>query len=344
MNLSNPITTVDELEDCLSEPTPGVIETLSRLDGDLMLLGAGGKMGPSLARMVRRAFDAAGIHRRVLAVSRFGDGLAEVFLRTHGVEPIRCDLLDPDQLHRLPNVPNIIFMAGRKFGSTGQQALTWAINAYLAGMVCQNFRHSRIVAFSTGNVYGLSPVSRGGSVEDDELRPAGEYAMSALGRERIFEYFSLQYEIPLVLLRLNYATELRYGVLVDVARKVWAEEPIDLAMGHVNAVWQGDANAAALQAFALTASPPRALNIAGPELLSVRRLAEQFGRLLGKTIVFRGGESAEAFLSNAQAAHRLFGYPRVSVAQMVEWIAAWVRAGGENLGKPTHFEVRDGSY
>ncbi|HEY7314189.1 MAG TPA: NAD-dependent epimerase/dehydratase family protein [Gemmataceae bacterium] len=344
MNLSNPIATVDELEDRLSEPTPGVIEILARLDGDLMVLGAGGKMGPSLARMARRAFDAAGVRRRILAVSRFGDGRAEAFLRAHGVEPIRCDLLAPDQLQRLPDVPNVVFMTGRKFGSTGQEALTWVLNAYLPGMVCQKFRHSRIVAFSTGNVYGLTPVALGGSIEGDVLSPIGEYAMSALGRERIFEHFSRQCGIPLVLLRLNYATELRYGVLVDVARRVFAEEPIDLAMGHLNAIWQGDANAAALQAFTLTASPPHVLNIAGPELLSVRRLAEQFGRLLGKNLVYHGSESAEAFLSNAQAAHRVFGYPRVSAAQLVEWIAAWVRAGGENLGKPTHFEVRDGGY
>lgn len=344
MNLSNSIATVDELEDRLSEPTPGAIETFARLNGDLMLLGAGGKMGPSLARMARRVFDAAGVRRRVLAVSRFGDGRAEAFLCSHGVETIRCDLLDPDQLQRLPDVPNIVFMTGRKFGSTGQEALTWAMNAYLPALVCQKFRHSRIVAFSTGNVYGLTPVARGGSVEDDVPRPIGEYAMSALGRERIFEHFSRQYGIPLVLLRLNYATELRYGVLVDVGRRVFADEPIDLAMGHLNAIWQGDANTAALQAFALTASPPRVLNLAGPELLSVRRLAEQFGRLFGKVPSFRGCESAEAFLSNAQAAHRLFGYPRVSAAQLVEWIATWVRAGGENLGKPTHFEVRDGGY
>jgi nucleoside-diphosphate-sugar epimerase len=336
--------TVDELEDRLSEPTPGAIEVLSRLDGDLMLLGAGGKMGPSLACMARRAYAASGVRRRVLAVSRFGGGQVEALLNGHGVETIRCDLLDPGQLQRLPDVPNVIFMTGMKFGSTGQEALTWAMNAYLPGIVCQKFRQSRIVAFSTGNVYGLTPVALGGSLEADVPRPVGEYAMSALGRERIFEHFSRRLGIPLVLLRLNYATELRYGVLVDVARRVFAEEPIDLAMGHLNAIWQGDANAMALQAFTLTTSPPRVLNLAGPELLSVRCLAEQFGRLLGKNVDFRGSESAEAFLNNAQQAHRLFGYPRVSAAQMIEWIAAWVQSGGENLGKPTHFEVRDGGY
>jgi nucleoside-diphosphate-sugar epimerase len=338
------ITSVKELEDRLSEPSEGVIDTLGRLEGDLVLLGAGGKMGPSLARMARRASDAAGVRRRVLAVSRFSDGRAEASLHRHGVETLRCDLLDPEQLARLPDAANVVFMTGMKFGSTGNEALAWAMNAYLPGMVCRKYARSRIVAFSTGNVYGLSPVARGGSVEDDPLRPLGDYAMSCVGRERIFEHFSRTLGIPLVLLRLNYATELRYGVLVDVARRVQAEEAIDLTMGHVNALWQADANAMALRAFDLAASPPRVLNLAGPELLSVRRLAGQFGRLLGKPVRLEGTESAEAFLSNAQEAHRLFGYPRVGAGQMVEWIAAWVRAGGVLLDRPTHFEVRDGAF
>jgi hypothetical protein len=340
----NLIATVEELEDRLSEPTPGAIEALGQLEGDLILLGAGGKMGPSLARMARRASDAAGVRRRILAVSRFGGGQAEAFLQVHGVETLRCDLLDPVQLEQLPDVPNVVFMTGMKFGSMGQEALTWAMNAYLPGMVCQKYCRSRIVAFSTGNVYGLTPVALGGSVESDLLRPLGDYAMSCLGRERIFEHFSRRLDIPLVLLRLNYATELRYGVLVDVARRVQAGEAIDLAMGHLNAIWQGDANAMALQAFALAAAPPCVLNVAGPEILSVRRLAEQFGRLLDQPITFQGTEAAEALLSNAQQAHRRFGYPRVTAGQMVEWIAAWVRAGGVDLGKPTHFEVRDGAF
>jgi nucleoside-diphosphate-sugar epimerase len=338
------IATVEELEDRLSEPTPGVVETLGRLEGDLILLGAGGKMGPSLARMARRAADMAGVRRRIVAVSRFSGGQTEAFLQAQRVETVRCDLLDPAQIEELPDAPNVVFMTGMKFGSTGQEALTWAMNAYLPSLVCQKYRRSRIVAFSTGNVYGLTPVALGGSVESDALKPLGEYAMSCVGRERMFEYFSRRLEIPLVLLRLNYATELRYGVLVDVASRVWAEEPVDLAMGHLNAIWQGDANAAALQAFMPATSPPRVLNLAGPELLSVRRIAEQFGRLLNKAVHFQGTESAEALLSNAQEAHKLFGYPRVGVAQMVGWIAAWVRAGGVNLGKPTHFEVRDGAF
>ncbi len=218
------------------------------------------------------------------------------------------------------------------------------MNVWLPGMVSQKYHSSRIVAFSTGNVYGLTPVALGGSVESDPPRPLGDYAMSCLGRERILEYFSRLHGTPLVLLRLNYATELRYGVLADIARRVFAGEVIDLAMGHLNAIWQADANAMALQAFSVAASPPRVLNVAGPELLSVRRVAVQFGELLGKPVTVRGTESPDALLSNAQQAHQLFGYPRVGVRQLVEWIADWVRRGGEDLGRPTHFEVRDGNF
>jgi len=344
MTTLNSIATIEELEDRLSEPTPSVIETLGRIEGDLIVLGAGGKMGPSLARMARRASDAAGVRRRILAVSRFSCIQAEASLQAHGIETRRCDLLDPDQLKELPDTANVIFMTGLKFGSTGREALTWATNAYLPGLVCQKYRRSRIAVFSTGNVYGLTPVAQGGSRESDALRPLGEYAMSVVGRERLFDFFSRRLDIPVALLRLNYATELRYGVLVDVAQHVRARQPIDLSMGYVNAIWQGDANAMALQALARAASPPCVLNIAGPELLSVRQVAEQFGQLLSQRVVFQGQESAEAFLSNAQQAHRWFGYPRVCTAQMMEWIAAWVRADGVNLGKPTHFDVRNGCF
>jgi nucleoside-diphosphate-sugar epimerase len=344
MKTLNRIATVEELEDRLSEPTPGVIETLARLEGDLIVLGAGGKMGPSLARMARRAFDAAGVRRRILAVSRFSNEQTEAFLQSHGVQTRRCDLLEPAQLDKLPDAANVVFMTGLKFGSTDQEARLWATNAYLPGLICQKYRHSRILAFSTGNVYGLTPVARGGSREGDALRPLGEYAISVVGRERLFEFFSRRFDIPVVLLRLNYATELRYGVLVDVAQRVRARQPIDLTMGHLNAIWQGDANAMALQALTRAASPPCVLNLAGPELLSVRWLAQQFGQRFGQGALFQGQESAEAFLSNAQQAYRWFGYPRVVVTQMVEWIADWIQAGGANLGKPTHFEVRNGVF
>jgi nucleoside-diphosphate-sugar epimerase len=338
------IASLEQLDELLSEPSDGVIDVLSRLDGDLVLLGVGGKMGPSLARMARRAFVAAGVRRRIIGVSRFSGGDQEAWLHGHGIETIRCDLLDPDQVDRLPEAANVVFMTGMKFGSTGQEALTWAMNTHVPALVCRKYRHSRIVAFSTGNVYGLMPVARGGSVESDALRPVGEYALSCVGRERIFEHFSRTLGLPLALLRLNYATEMRYGVLVDLARRVLAGKPVPLAMGHLNALWQADANAAALQTFAHLASPPLVLNLAGPELLSVRRVAEQMGELLGKPVTFQGTEADDALLSNAQHGHQLFGYPRVGARQMLEWIADWARRGGAHLGKPTHFEVRDGNF
>lgn len=338
------IASVDELEERLSDPSPAAIQALAGLEGDLIVLGVGGKMGPTLARMARRAGDAAGAQRRVIGVSRFTQpGLAER-LAAHGIETVRCDLLDPEQIRRLPDASNVVAMTGMKFGATGRESLTWAMNTYLAGRICERYRQSRIVAFSTGNVYPFSPVALGGSLETDPPQPLGEYAMSTLGRERLYEHFSRTLGIPMAILRLNYATELRYGVLVDLARRVDAGQPIDLATGHFNAIWQADANAMALAALAHVAAPPLVFNVAGPEILSVRRVSEQFGRLLGKLPQWVGSESPDALLSNAQLSHRLFGYPRVSAGQMIDWIADWVRRGGENLDKPTHFETRDGKY
>lgn len=339
-----PIRDVEHLEELLSEPTSRVIDTLGRLPGDLLVLGVAGKMGPTLARMAHRASEAAGVRRRIIGVSRFSSGNQESRLQAQGVETIRCDLLDLAQLDRLPDAANVAVMVGMKFGSTGQEALTWAMNSYLPGMICQKYRRSKIVAFSTGNVYGLTPVHLGGSLEDDPLQPLGDYAMSCLGRERMYEHFSRTLAIPLALLRLNYATELRYGVLVDLAQRVQAVQTIDLTMGHLNAIWQADANAMALAAFDHVSSPPFVVNVAGPELLSVRRVAQLLGRLLGKEVVITGSEAADAFLSNGQRGHRLFGYPRVATEQMIHWIADWVRRGGASLGKPTHFEVRNGKF
>ena len=334
----------EHLEDLLSEPSAGAIDALAQLPGDLVVLGVGGKMGPTLARMARRASDAAGMRRRVFGVARFSSPGLEDRLRAHGIETVRCDLLDPDQLDRLPDADNVVAMLGMKFGATGQEALTWAMNSHLPAVVCARYRKARVVAFSTGNVYGLSPVRLGGSVETDPLCPTGEYAMSTVGRERMYEYFSRTWGMPMALLRLNYACELRYGVLVDIARKVWASEPIDLMMGHFNVIWQGDANAMALCAFAQLSSPPAVLNLAGPELLSVRRVAETFGELFGKPVTFFGSEAADGFVSNAQKSHALFGYPRVPVGRLIGWVADWVRRGGATLDRPTHFEVRDGKF
>jgi nucleoside-diphosphate-sugar epimerase len=338
------IESVAQLEELLSEPTTQAINALGALDGDLMLLGVAGKMGPTLATMARLASERGGVKRRIIGVARFSTAGVEAWLHAHGVETIHCDLLDETQLAALPDVPNVIAMFGMKFGSTGQEARTWAMNCLLPGLVCQKFRRSRIVAFSTGNVYALTPVARGGSLETDPLEPTGEYAMSCVGRERIYEHCSRAFNIPMAILRLNYATEMRYGVLVDVAQRVWARAPVDVSMGHLNAIWQADANAAALSAFAHLAVPPLVLNIAGPETLSVRRVAEEFGRRFGKPVTIAGTENCDALLSNAGQSHRLFGLPRVDAEQMIAWIADWVAHGGATLGKPTHFEVRDGRF
>ena len=333
-----------DLEDLLSEPTPAVIDSLVGLEGDIAVLGAGGKMGPSLARLARRASDMAGSRRRVYAVSRFTDETARERLEAWGVRTIRCDLLDRKHVADLPPAPHVVFMAGRKFGSTGKECLTWAMNVLAPANVCDVFRSSRIAAFSTGNVYGLTPVAGGGSVETDPLDARGDYAMSCVGRERIFEHFSGLNGTPVAILRLNYACDLRYGVLVDLARKVWEEEVIDVSMGAFNTIWQGDANAMALRALTVASSPPAVLNVTGEEILRVRDVGEELGRLLGKTVRFRGEEAPDAFLSNADKCRRLFGPSRMTAVELIGRVAEHIRRGGELLGKPTHYEVRDGKF
>jgi nucleoside-diphosphate-sugar epimerase len=265
-------------------------------------------------------------------------------LEAAGVETIAADLLDPSTWDRLPDAPNVVYMAGMKFGTTGQESLTWAMNAYLPSLACRRYATSRIAAFSTGNVYGLSPVSRGGSREADSLHPSGEYAMSCLGRERIFEHFSRTASTPVTILRLNYANELRYGVLVDLAERVRDGRPVSVTMGYVNAIWQGDACAMSLQALEHAESPPRVLNIAGPERLRVRDVADALGRRMDRPVRFEGAESEDALLSDASESFALFGRPAVSVDQMLAWIAAWTSRGGASLGKPTHFEDRTGRF
>jgi hypothetical protein len=294
--------------------------------------------------MVKRASDAAKVRRRIIGVSRFSSGSLARQLQANGIETISCNLLDEDAVAKLPDAANAIFMTGMKFGSTGQEAATWAMNSYLPGVVCRKFVRSRIAAFSTGNVYGLTSVAAGGSRETDAPCPVGEYAMSCLGRERVFEFFSRERRIPMALIRLNYACELRYGVLVDLAQKVWAGEAVNLSMGHFNVIWQGDANAMALQAFGHLSTPPFAINVAGQEVLSVGAVCEQFARLMKRQARFSGAESGTALLSNAQKSLELFGHPRVKVEQLMEWIADWVMRGGATLGKPTHFESRDGKF
>src|SRR6266568_908650 len=342
--MTDAIQTIEQLEELLSEPTEPVVEIMRRLRGDILLLGVAGKIGPSLARMAKRASDLAGVHRRVIGVSRFSATEEQARLEAHGVETIRCDLLDESAVAHLPPAPNVIYLAGLKFGSTEDAARTWAINTYLPSIVCRKYRASRIVAFSTGAVYGLTAQAEAGSRETALPQPVGEYAMSCLGRERMFEFFSRAWNIPVALIRLFYACELRYGVLVDLARKIASGDPIDLSMGCFNIIWQGDCNAMTLLAFDQVASPPFVLNVTGLEMLSVREVSVTMGRLLGKTPQFRGAELETACLGNAAPAHRLFGQPRVSAEQLIEWVADWVKRGGQNLGKPTHFEVRDGKY
>lgn len=341
----NTIDSVEDLENLLSEPTEGVIETMAALEGDLVILGVGGKMGPTLARMAKRASDLAGVKRRVIGVSRFSvpSGL-EKRLNDWDIETHHCDLLDVRAYAQLPDAAIVIYMAGLKFGSTGKESLTWAMNAFVPGLVAERYRDSRFAVFSTGNVYGLSPVSHGGSLETDAMCPQGEYALSCLGRERVFEHFSRTNHTRMSILRLNYAVEMRYGVLLDVAQMVFAGRPVSLQMGHFNAIWQADASAMSLQALAHASSPPFVLNITGPEVLSIAQVALRLGELLHKPVRFEGTESADALLNNALGAFQLFGYPRVNIGQVLPWLADWVARGGETLEKPTHFESRSGDF
>lgn len=342
--LPDSITTVTALEDLLSDPPPYVVRAMRDIDGDLLVLGVAGKMGPSLARMARRASDAAGVRRRIVGVARFSAPEHEAELQAHGVETIRCDLLDEQAIDRLPDAANVIFMAGRKFGSTGFEPLTWAMNSYVPALVCRRYPKSRVVAFSTGNVYGLARAGTGGSTEADPPQPAGEYAMSCLGRERMFEYFSIAQGIRTAILRLNYAVEMRYGVLADLARRVAAGQAIDVTMGYFNAIWQADANAMALASLGQAASPAVILNIAGPEELSVRATSEELAGRLGRAVSFTGQEADDALLSNGARGWSLFGPPRVDAPRLIAWTADWIARGGVSHGKPTHFESRDGRF
>jgi len=344
MSLPNRIQDEIELDDLLSTPSERAIEVLAGLEGDILFLGVAGKMGPTMARMAKRASDAAGTPRRIIGASRFSYGDTEQRLQAWGIETLRCDLLDPEALNRLPDAPNVVHMAAMKFGTEGNQAATWAMNCFLPGLVCQRFRHSRIAAFSTGNVYPLVPVDSGGSREEDALAPVGEYAMTATGRERIFEYFSREVGIPVALIRLNYACELRYGVLVDLAQRIWNEEPVPLAMGYMNTLWQGDANAMSLCAFADTATPPGVLNLTGPETLRVREVAEALGVRMQRVVRFEGEEARDALLNNAERTLQRHGPPRVPIDRLLDWVADWTMRGGARLNKPTKFTVRDGAF
>ena len=325
----------------MTTPAPELVADLERLSGDILILGVGGKMGPTLARLAKRAAPG----RRVIAVARFSEPGLRDKLEAWGVECIACDLLERDQIERLPKSENVVFMAGRKFGSSGREDLTWAMNVMVPAQVAEVFRASRIVAFSTACVYPYVDVASGGATEAvPAVPPSGDYANSCVGRERMFEYFSRKHGTPGRLLRLEYAIDMRYGVLHDVGRKVFAGAGIDLAMGHVNVIWQGDANSMALRALGLCTSPASALNLSGPETVSVRALAEAFGRHFQRQPVFTGKEAGTAWLVNSAEAHRLLGRPEVPLDTMIAWQADWIERGGASLGKDTHFDSRDGKY
>ncbi len=335
---------IARLERDLTEPTTELVEAMRRLEGNLLVLGAAGKMGPTLCRLAHRASAEAGAQRTIWAVSRFADDTVRQSLEAAGVRTIGADLLQANALASLPEAPNVMLMAGHKFGSSSRPEVTWATNVLLPALVARRFAASRIVAFSTGNVYPLTPVTQGGSTEDDPVAPVGEYAVTALGRERVLTYLASAHPTPMALLRINYAVEPRYGVLRDLADKIRANESIDLATGHVNVIWQRDANAIALRALAHCAVPPLVLNVTGPETVSVREVAEAFGAMFGVEPVFTGSESTEALLSNARRCRELFGAPPVGLVEMIERVGRWVSDGGPGLGKPTHYQEREGKF
>jgi nucleoside-diphosphate-sugar epimerase len=332
------------LEEVLARPSPADVAFVRTLSDDVLVLGAGGKMGPSLARRVRRACEAAGGRPRVIAVSRFSEPGIAAGLEREGIETVACDLLDPDHVARLPLAGNVLYLAGRKFGSTDRPDLTWAHNTIVPVHVARRFEGARIVVFSSGNVYQFVAATSAGAVEGDALEPVGEYAQSCLGRERVFEYFSRERGTPCLLFRLFYAVDLRYGTLVDIARRALAGEPVDVRVGRVNAIWQGDANSYALRALALCASPARPLVVTGPDPVGVRDVAHRFAARFGRQVRFDGAEGPDALLGHPAQCLSQLGPPEVSLDRLVDWTADWVERGGRSLGKPTKFERSDGRF
>lgn len=338
--------TEEELDGQLSEPGAATIDALRRAPGDVVVLGAGGKMGPTLARMAARAADAADgpRRRRVVAVSRFTSGAAQRSLEGHGIETISCDLVDAAAVARLPDAPNVIFMAGQKFGTREAPERTWMMNVVVPAHCAERYGQSRIVAFSTGNVYPLLPVASGGATERTETAPVGEYAASCLGRERVFQYYATSRGTRVAIVRLNYAIDLRYGVLTDLAVRVLRNEAISVAMGYVNVIWQGDASRAALELLPHVATPPVVVNVTGTHALSVRTLATQLAARLGTTARFTDVEAHDALLSDTSRFREMLGEPNTPIATMLDWVAEWVHAGRPLFDKPTHFDTRDGSF
>jgi len=332
---------IEALEDFMTAPADALVADLARTPGDIMVLGVGGKMGPTLARLAKRAAPT----KKVIGVARFSEKGVREELTQAGVETISADLLDRTALEKLPKAANVMFMAGRKFGASGDVPLTWAMNVQMPAMVAEVFQASRIVAFSTGNVYPFVPVESGGATEDTPpVPPSGDYANSCVGRERMFEYFSARHGTPGRLFRLNYAIDMRYGVLHDIGRKVRDGETIDLTMGHANVIWQGDANSVALRCLAHATTPTTPINVTGPETFEVAKVAEEFGRLLGKKPKFTGKPAPTGWINNAARMVKEFGPPSVPLAKLIEWNADWVARDMKTINKPTKYEVRDGTY
>ncbi len=338
--LPDTISDIAALDELLCRPSQALIDDLQKVDGDIMILGVAGKMGPTLAGLAKAALP----DRRVIGVARFSDPGAKAWLEARGIETIACDLLDEAAIRALPKTKNIVFMAGRKFGAEGDLSLTWAMNAHVPALVAQTFCRSRIVAFSTGCVYPFVAVDGKGADEAVPPNPPGEYAQSCVGRERMFEYFSRKFATPGRLFRLNYAIDMRYGVLHDIASRILAGQPIDVSLGHVNFIWQGDASAQALRCLAHCDTPTSPINVSGREILRVRDLAAKLGARLGRDPIIVGEEQPTAWLTDTSLATKLFGLPIVDTGRLIAWTADWVARSMPSLGKPTKYEVRDGRY
>lgn len=338
------MTSIHQLYQQLLQPSIDLISDISKLDGDILIIGVGGKMGPAMAKLAKQAIDVGGLNKKVIGVSRFSEqGLAEE-LNKSGIQTYKVDLLNDDELQSLPDIDNVLYLAGTKFGTKGNESFTWAMNAYLPGRVAEKYKSSRIVVFSTGNVYSFTAVDSGGATEDCLPEPIGEYAQSCLGRERVFQFFSLKNKTPMLVFRLNYANDVTYGVLAEIALSVKQKKPIDLSMGHVNVIWQSDANEIAIRSLHHCEAPANILNVTGPETVSVRWLAEEFGKLFECKPVFVNEEQPTALLSNAAKANRIFGKPTVSLQTMIEVIGEWINQGCKTLNKPTHFQERKGEF
>lgn len=335
---------IEELENRLSTPSERLIKDMQKIEDDILILGVGGKVGPSMAKLALRAIRAGGSDQNVIGVSRFSNPDLREELEDVGIQTIAADLMKEKQLQALPEIRNVIYLVGKKFGTSGKQHMTWAINTYLPGRVAKKFRQSRMVVFSTGNVYPFVDYGSGGATEQMSPSPVGEYAQSCLGRERMFEHFSQKYDIPMLFFRLNYAVEMRYGNLLEIAKAVFEENPIDLSNGYMNVIWQGDANEMALRSLLHCSISPKRLNITGPETIAVRSVANKFGNIFNKEPKFLHEEKPTSLLNNAALAHKLFGYPLVPLQQIIEWTADWVKQGEKTFNKPTHFQVRSGNF